>query len=148
MKNTGGWHTNVTKMPFYHHERDCVTQIATDNDVPRANTRLLSATADNLAALDGGVDLIYSHMSWGFHYPVSTYASAAFKALRPGGTLLITVIKKFWNSRDGCLGNGKRLKPEDEIEHARSVGFRCTIMNGDSGGYRAERLHVVRCMKP
>ena len=144
-KNTGGWHTNVSKMPFYHHDRSCVTELAVDNGVPETNLQLLDASAANMAALQGSVDLIYSHMSWGFHYPVKTYAAAAFEALRPGGRLFLTVIKKFFNARDGCIGSGKRMNPEDEIADAKRVGFQCTTT---SHGYRSERLHVLVCVKP
>ena len=152
-KLTGGWHTGVEgntyrKMPFYHHDRGCVEEIAVDNGVPRENVQLLNATAANMAALDGSVDLIYSHMSWGFHYPVATYSAAAFKALRPGGKLLLSVIKRFTNARDGMIGGGKSMNPEAEIANARSVGFKCDITNGDKDGYRTVRMYVLVCVKP
>lgn len=149
-KLTGGWHDNVTrKMPFYHHDRSCVTDIAADNGVPPASTQLLEANVENMAALAGSVDVIYSHMSWGFHYPVKTYAAAAFTALRPGGLLLLTLIKAFANKADGWVGTGKDrkygVKPQQEMADAVAVGFACSML---SNGYRSERLNVMRCEKP
>ena len=47
--------------------------------------------APNLEALDGSVDLIYSHMSWGFHYPLETYLDAAAEILKPSGRLILLV---------------------------------------------------------
>jgi SAM-dependent methyltransferase len=147
-KLTGGWHANISKMPFYHHDRSCLKEIATDNGVPEANIELLDANVANMKALGGRVDLIYSHMSWGFHYPVDTYASAAFDALRPGGRLILTLIRRFTNHMDGRYKVGDRwhkVDPDREMEVAVRAGFLCEITNR---GYRSERLKVMVCVKP
>jgi SAM-dependent methyltransferase len=38
-------------------------------------------------------DLVISLISWGFHYPVSTYLDEVHKRLRPGGRLIIDIRK-------------------------------------------------------
>ena len=120
-------------MPFYHHDRSCVQQIAVDNGVPESSTALLDANEANLAGLSGSVDLVYSHMSWGFHYPVSTYADAAFTALKPGGIMLLslragTYIKRLVRGKGGGAG-GKvsygAAPVQDQRQQAIRAGFVC-----------------------
>ena len=38
-------------------------------------------------------DVMISLLSWGFHYPVSTYSDLAVRSLRSGGTLILDVRK-------------------------------------------------------
>lgn len=37
------------------------------------------------------VDLVFSLVSWGYHYPVTDYLEDACALLRPGGTLILDV---------------------------------------------------------
>ncbi|MEL6183369.1 MAG: methyltransferase domain-containing protein [Myxococcota bacterium] len=60
--------------------------------VPAERVATHEATEDNRIPLaDGSVDLMLSLISWGFHYPVSTYLDEAERVLRPGGRLILDV---------------------------------------------------------
>ena len=90
-KTISGYHKKANQMSFYRSDPACTHALAVANGVPAQNVELLRATEDNLRDLAGSAQLIYSHMSWGYHYPVATYAAAAYAALAPGGKLLLTV---------------------------------------------------------
>jgi hypothetical protein len=40
-------------------------------------------------APDGGLDLVLSTISWGFHYPLSTHLPQVAAKLRPGGRIIV-----------------------------------------------------------
>lgn len=40
---------------------------------------------------ESGFDLVVSLISWGFHYPVSTYVKMVYDVLKPGGLLIIDI---------------------------------------------------------
>jgi SAM-dependent methyltransferase len=62
-------------------------------------TRFCAANGVDIETIDidersfpeGPFDLIVSTISWGFHYPVATYADAAVAALAPGGRIVLDV---------------------------------------------------------
>lgn len=104
-----GFHKSIKTFSFYENDPSCTREMAASNGVPSDKIEILAATEDNLRGLRGSVDLIYSHMSWGYHYAVATYISAAFEALSPGGNLMLLV-------RD----------PQAKAQ-AEAVGFACEM---------------------
>jgi SAM-dependent methyltransferase len=68
-------------------------QLLRENDIDERAIHLLSATPDNQVQTNQ-VDLVLSLISWGFHYPVSTYIRQVYDALKPGGTLILDVRKE------------------------------------------------------
>ena len=134
-KTVSGWHNSADKMSFYNNDPSCTREIAEGNGVPHAKIEQLIAVDANLRALSGSVDLIYSHMSWGYHYPVSTYVAAAFMALGPGGTLLLTV------------------RDPDAVAVAQDVGFRCSFvktsyLHSTTTSPGPQTVAIMRCTKP
>ena len=63
------------------------------NGVPKEKVVLHEVPASGGASFPADLDLIVSLISWGFHYPVSTYLVQAYQALRAGGILIIDVRK-------------------------------------------------------
>ncbi|OEK06760.1 class I SAM-dependent methyltransferase [Roseivirga misakiensis] len=63
------------------------------NGVPKSNIHLQEATDDNEILFPVSFDLVVSLISWGYHYPVSTYLDTVFDKLAPGGKLIIDVRK-------------------------------------------------------
>ena len=149
-KRVDGWHPDVKAMPFYRTDLACAKRIALANGVPDENYRLLNATAPNLAALAGSLDLIYSHTSLGFHYPLRTYAAAAFAALRPGGRLVVTAragraVRT--TTEDGtAFGGAKQLKVDQHVTEGTRAGFTCT---SSRAGYSCQgKCAILTCVKP
>jgi len=70
---------------------------------------------------ENSVDIVYSHMSWGFHYPVNTYGEAVYRVLKPGGRLILTLRVN--------LGNTKHTPGAKTIDYQRKdlrrYGFHC-----------------------
>lgn len=101
---------------FYNSLELAAETLAT-NGVPLSQVHTHEASAEGRLP-SGPLDLVFSLLSWGFHYPVATYLDAAHEALRPGGRVILDVRKgtegedrvrrKFGNLRDlGSLENGK-----------------------------------------
>ena len=59
-----------------------------------AGDRIFEWPPDPAAAVPQ-CDLVVSLLSWGFHYPVTTYLALAEKVLTPGGRLILDVRKGF-----------------------------------------------------
>ena len=79
------YHNDSSTFGFYS-SLECAVDTLVRNGAKRENVHALSASRAALAALPHETfDMIFSMMSWGFHYPVSTYADIVFRLLKPGG---------------------------------------------------------------
>ena len=152
-KNMDGYHTDVKIMPFYKNDLSCTRDFAVANGVLATNVQLVSASVENLAAFAGTLDMIYSYTSWGFHYPVSTYASAAFSALKPGGKLLLTLRagKRVKLLVAKAQGDGQRQRysaapTEDQRQSAIRAGFECAALPAGTG--LLSSWLPLKCTKP
>ena len=63
------------------------------NGVSEKNITLLEATDNNDIAIQEPVDIALSFISWGFHYPVSTYLNNVYDLLSDEGILILDVRK-------------------------------------------------------
>lgn len=63
------------------------------NGIPGSNINLLEATENGYIAIKEPVDLVLSLISWGFHYPVSTYLDNVYEILSDKGVLILDVRK-------------------------------------------------------
>jgi hypothetical protein len=94
----GGFHASAVtggSFPFYS-SLECAADIVRANGFPNANHfRTVNAEKGAIAALgDASVDLVMSVLSWGFHYPISTYADEVRRVLKPvSGRLIIQGVK-------------------------------------------------------
>ena len=64
-----------------------------ENGVPSSRAHLLEATSTNEIAVPGQVELVISLISWGFHYPVDTYADRVRDLLADDGVVILDVRK-------------------------------------------------------
>ena len=64
-------------------------KLLVSNGIPENNTHLLEVPADYAINAPKGLDLIISSLSWGWHYPVSTYLDQVYDLLRKGGHLIM-----------------------------------------------------------
>jgi len=62
------------------------------NGIVSKNIHLIEASEDMQIPVEQ-VDLVISLISWGFHYPVSTYVEKVWKHLNADGTLIIDIRK-------------------------------------------------------
>lgn len=107
----GGFHKNAREVAFYSSEQ-CARKIATMNGMTSERWQWVNATESNVRALGmASVDVVMSLLSWGFHYPVSTYAAAARAVLKPGTGRLILELRA---GQDG------------EMVLEKQHGFRCS----------------------
>jgi SAM-dependent methyltransferase len=61
------------------------------NGIASDRITLLEARDDFSIALDIQLDLVISLISWGYHYPVSTYLPAVYRLMREGASLILDV---------------------------------------------------------
>ena len=124
------YHNDSSTFGFYS-SLECAVDTLVRNGAKRENVHALSASRAALAALPHETfDMIFSMMSWGFHYPVSTYADIVFRLLKPGGRLVLDVR---YASRHVKLDDTKKLMA--------SLGFSCAYGPGKKAGQAA-------CYKP
>ena len=67
------------------------------------NVHMMSANDSNTIETPEIFDLIFSLISWGFHYPVETYLAQAYDHLHMGGHLIMD-IRKDTNGLDAVRG--------------------------------------------
>jgi len=73
----------------FYNSLEVARDVLVANGVDNSRIHLLEAGRDR--PLAQSVDLALSLISWGFHYPVSTYLDAVWSALRPGGKVLLDI---------------------------------------------------------
>ncbi len=77
----------------FYNSLDLARATLVNNGVDEGNVHLIEATENNEINIDENVDLVVSLISWGFHYPVSTYLDRAYDVLNKGGALILDIRK-------------------------------------------------------
>jgi len=81
---------------FQHHAAfynslERAKKTLTANGVPEGRIRTIEAPADGRLRGIAPLDLVISILSWGFHFPISTYLSSVCDRLAPAGRLIVDV---------------------------------------------------------
>jgi len=84
---------NFNPKTAYYNSLEIAKKMLVVNNVPEENIYLHSAENPSEAFIDIKYDLITSFISWGFHYPVSTYIDSVHQSLSTGGALIIDIRK-------------------------------------------------------
>ncbi len=77
----------------YYNSLEVTKNLLVINGIPEEKIFLQEATLNNSIDFNVEFDLIISLLSWGYHYPVSTYLDQVYEKLAPGGTLILDVRK-------------------------------------------------------
>ncbi len=77
-----------TKGAFYN-SLSAAGDFLQSNGIPQENIELLEVSDDYKIKVSQKLDLVISLISWGFHYPVSTYLDQVYALLREGGYLIM-----------------------------------------------------------
>lgn len=77
----------------FYNSLGVAEELLSSNGVPRGRIHLLEANEANEIRVDRPVDLVVSLISWGFHYPVATYAKQAREVLSDRGVVILDVRK-------------------------------------------------------
>lgn len=83
----------LTNKGCYYNSLEIAKKLLEENGVDSLNIHIEEATDDKIH-FDAKFDLVVSLISWGFHYPVSTYLDEVYEKLNDGGVLIIDVRKK------------------------------------------------------
>lgn len=76
----------------YYNSLSLSKKLLEANNIPTKNIFLEEADGKNIH-FNTKFDLVVSFISWGFHYPVSTYLNQVYDKLSPGGVMIIDVRK-------------------------------------------------------
>jgi SAM-dependent methyltransferase len=77
----------------FYNSLEVARTLMTSNGIPAERVHLLEVTPAMEIRITGKIDLIISLLSWGFHYPVSTYLSRVHELLSDKGVLVMDVRK-------------------------------------------------------
>lgn len=75
----------------FYNSLDLARTILSRNGIPDRNIFTLDADENHTIDVPEQVDLVFSLISWGFHYPMSTYLERVHQILKPGGRLIVDV---------------------------------------------------------
>lgn len=116
------WYMFETKGAFYN-SMELACEVLTSNGIPSQKIKTIEAPDNGLINLAAGsIDLVISTISWGFHFPVSTYLKSVTNVLSENGILIIDIRKD--------TGGENELKEKFQIEPIRTfskyITYRCT----------------------
>jgi SAM-dependent methyltransferase len=77
----------------FYNSLEVARTLMTLNGIPAERIHLLEATPAMEIRITGKIDLVISLLSWGFHYPVSTYLSRVHDLLSDRGVLVMDIRK-------------------------------------------------------
>jgi SAM-dependent methyltransferase len=77
----------------FYNSLDTAKDLLTANGIPAERIHLREANAANEIQVPNGVDLVISLLSWGFHYPVATYADRVKELLSIKGVAILDIRK-------------------------------------------------------
>jgi len=84
---------NKTAEDFSHYNSFAHAKLfLTDNNVPADHIHTINISSEAFPT-EQKFDLVISLLSWGFHYPISTYVQEVYDSLQSGGSLIIDVRK-------------------------------------------------------
>lgn len=73
----------------FYNSLDVAKKILEINGVDSDKIHFQEATADNKIKFNQTFDVVISLLSWGFHYPVSTYLNEVYNKLNKNGILIV-----------------------------------------------------------
>jgi SAM-dependent methyltransferase len=96
----------------FYNSLETATETLVGNGIPAQKIHALEANAENTIPEDAKFDLIFSLISWGFHYPVSTYLDQVYTRLAEGGSLIVDVRRGTGGFEEiqARFGNARRLQ--------------------------------------
>ena len=100
---------NYHKQSAFYNSLDIARKTLNINGTAQQNIHTLEVSSDYQIEISKPVDLVISLISWGFHYPVSTYIAQVYQLLRKSGHLILDI-------RRG-LGGEKELRPYFQEYH-------------------------------
>ena len=138
-KKSINYREDSNEFAFYTNIECALDILSLNAPKKEVDVHSIDATTESLNALEYETfDMIYSLLSWGFHYSTRTYAAVSYKLLRNNGILLLTIRKPV----------------ESKVANLRSVGFSCKIVSKinrqqikySSKQYRS-KYELVKCIK-
>ena len=86
-------HYDFNKTGAFYNSLAAAKQVLINNSVNADHIHLQEVTEDNSISFVVKFDIVISFISWGFHYPMSTYLEATYQKLKVNGVLIIDIRK-------------------------------------------------------
>ena len=84
---------SFNKEGAFYNSLSTARSLLTSNGIHASKIHTMEVTEDSSIETSEQIDLVISLISWGFHYPVSTYLERVYEILSPGGSLILDVRK-------------------------------------------------------
>jgi SAM-dependent methyltransferase len=108
----------------FYNSLEWAKKTLTANGVPEDRIRLIEAPPDGRLPHIVPLDLVVSVLSWGFHFPISTYLDSVCDRLAPAGRLIVDVRR----NTDGVDSLAARFANLSVISESRKVQRICARM--------------------
>jgi SAM-dependent methyltransferase len=100
--------TEIDKNVYYHYEKrgsfynslNIAKSLLEINGIDSHKINLQEATENNKISFEKKFDIVISLISWGFHYPVSTYLDEVYNKMNKNGILILDVRKNTNGEKD------------------------------------------------
>ncbi len=121
--------TSIAEKIYYRFEEQgafynslkVAEELLCSNGKNRKNIHLLNATEDCRIDAQPGIDLVISLLSWGFHYPISTYIDQVYDVTETGGCVIIDI-------RTGTGGEKELADKFSELQVISSTQKRLRVL--------------------
>ncbi|MFA5877269.1 MAG: hypothetical protein WC880_02810 [Candidatus Paceibacterota bacterium] len=82
---------NYEDIGSFYNSLEVAQQVLLLNGIHERKIHIQEVKSDNKIDFETSFDLVISLISWGFHYPVSTYLDQVYEKMSSGGILIIDV---------------------------------------------------------
>lgn len=82
------------KKAAFYNSLFVAKSVLVQNDIKEENVHLIEATENNDVNINQNIDLVISLISWGFHYPVSTYLTEIYEILDKNGKVILDIRRE------------------------------------------------------
>lgn len=86
-------HYNFEQQASFYNSLSVARRLLEANGVLSRHIHTQEATDNSDISFNEKFDLVISLLSWGFHYPISTYLKRVYERLTPGGMIIVDVRK-------------------------------------------------------
>ncbi|MFH1790319.1 MAG: hypothetical protein ABH832_04615 [bacterium] len=86
-------HYDFKEKSSFYNSLQISKQILEANCIDSKKIHAQEATASNDISFEANFDIVISLISWGFHYPISTYLDNVYKKMNHNGIMIVDVRK-------------------------------------------------------
>jgi hypothetical protein len=87
----GNIYYGFKKEAAFYNSFDAAQNLLCENGIHKNQLNFIEASPDFHTSVNTKIDFVISLLSWGFHYPVSSYLHQVYSVMGPGGCLILDI---------------------------------------------------------